>query len=121
MTGPKNTRPKTKGKVERSSGNVFADLGLLNAEDRLAQAKLTQQICDIINARKLTQNEAAALLGIDQPKVSALMRGKLEGFSTDRLIRFLNSLGHDIEIVIRPSSHTSGLTTVRSLPKVRAS
>ena len=61
------------------------------------------RICDFLAERKLTQVKAAALLGIDQPKVSALMRGKLDGFSIDRLLRFLNVLGHDVEIVIRPA------------------
>jgi predicted XRE-type DNA-binding protein len=88
--------------VEESSGNVFADLGLPDPEGCLVRAELTLRICDIIAERKLTQAKAAAILEIDQPKVSALMRGKLSGFSTDRLIRFLNALGSDVEIVIRP-------------------
>jgi predicted XRE-type DNA-binding protein len=89
--------------IEESSGNVFADLGLKHPEELLAKAELVQRICDIIAARKLTQVRAAKLLGIDQPKVYALMRGKLDGFSTDRLFRFLNALGSDVEIVIRPA------------------
>ena len=89
--------------IEESSGNVFADLGLNNPEELLAKAQLVQRICDIIAERKLTQVRAARLLGIDQPKVSALMRGKLDGFSTDRLFRFLNALGSDVDIVIRPA------------------
>lgn len=89
--------------IEPSSGNVFADLGLKNPDELLAKAELVQRICDIIAQRKLTQLRAAKLLGIDQPKVSALMRGKLDGFSTDRLFRFLNALGSDVEIVIRPA------------------
>jgi predicted XRE-type DNA-binding protein len=89
--------------VEESSGNVFADLGLKNPDELLAKAQLVQRICDMIAERKLTQVRAARLLGIDQPKVSALMRGKLDGFSTDRLFRFLNALGSDVEIVIRPA------------------
>jgi predicted XRE-type DNA-binding protein len=89
--------------IEESSGNVFADLGLKNPEELLAKAQLVQRISDIISERKLTQARAAKLLGIDQPKVSALLRGKLEGFSTDRLFRFLNALGRDVEIVIRPA------------------
>src|SRR5262249_28961209 len=79
--------------MEPSSGNVFADLGLENPEELLAKAALVQRIADIIAERKLTQAGAAKLLGIDQPKVSALLRGKLDGFSTDRLFRFLNALG----------------------------
>src|SRR3954465_14390328 len=94
---------KTEGAIEASRGNVFADLGLKNPEELLAKAELVQRIADIIAERKLTQVRAANLLGIDQPKVSALLRGKLDGFSTDRLFRFLNALGKDVEIVIRPA------------------
>jgi predicted XRE-type DNA-binding protein len=89
--------------IEPSSGNVFADLGLKNPEELLAKAELVQRIADIIAERKLTQVRAAKLLGIDQPKVSALLKGKLDGFSTDRLFRFLNALGRDVESVIRPA------------------
>jgi predicted XRE-type DNA-binding protein len=89
--------------IEESSGNVFADLGLKNPEELLAKAQLVQRIADIIAERKLTQARAAKILGVDQPKVSALLRGKLDGFSTDRLFRFLNALGRDVEIVIRPA------------------
>ena len=79
--------------AEKSSGNVFADLGLPNAEDRLAKAELARKINEIIGKRRLTQVEAAELLGVDQPKISALARGRLEGFSLERLMRFLNVLG----------------------------
>jgi len=90
--------------VTESTGNVFADLGLPDAEEALAKAEIASRICDIIAQRKLTQNRAAAILRIDQPKVSALMRGRLEGFSSERLFRFLNALGRDVEIVIKPKS-----------------
>lgn len=89
-------------KVQPSSGNVFADLGLPNPEDRLVKAELASKISSAIEQKKLTQIEAAELLGIDQPKVSALTRGRLSGFSTARLLRFLNALGNDIEIVVKP-------------------
>ena len=88
--------------AEKSSGNVFADLGLPNPEDRLAKAELVRRISVIISERRLTQLEAAAVLGIDQPKVSALVRGRLGGFSLERLLRFLNVLGRDVEIVVKP-------------------
>src|SRR5947209_7854825 len=100
---PVRARKKDQLEIEPSSGNVFADLELPDPEEMLAKAELTQRICDVIAERKLTQAKAAALLGVDQPKVSALMRGKLDGFSTDRLFRFLNALGRDVEIVIRPA------------------
>ena len=84
-----------------SSGNVFADLGVNAPEEALAKAELTAKIAQIIEAKGLTQAATARVLGIDQPKVSALLRGKLTGFSTERLIKFLNALGRDVEIVVR--------------------
>ncbi len=89
-------------KVVSSSGNVFADLGLANSDELLIKAELVRQISNLIDARKLTQAEAAKILGIDQPKVSALLNGRLSGFSTDRLFRFLNALGSDVEIRVLP-------------------
>ncbi len=88
--------------VEASSGNVFADLDVPSPAETQAKAQLAQRICAIFDERKLTQARAASVLGIDQPKVSALIRGRLDGFSTDRLFRFLNALGHDVEIVVQP-------------------
>jgi predicted XRE-type DNA-binding protein len=92
------------------NGNVFADLGLPNPEERLAKAQLASRIDDVIRARKLTQLQAAALMEVDQPKVSHLLRGRLSGFSTQRLIEFLNALGQDVEIVVRaaPRSRKRG-------------
>ncbi len=87
--------------VTRSSGNVFADLGLPNPEERLAKAQLALEIGRILKQRKLTQRAAATLMGIDQPKVSHLLHGRLSGFSTERLMGFLTALGRDIEIVVR--------------------
>ena len=84
-----------------SSGNVFADLGVDAPEEALAKAELTVKISEIIEAKGLTQAAAAKILGVDQPKVSALLRGKLTGFSTERLIKFLNALGRDVEIVVK--------------------
>jgi predicted XRE-type DNA-binding protein len=84
------------------SGNVFADLGLADPEEALAKAELARQIGALLAERGLTQAQAAALLGVDQPKVSALVRGRLEGFSLDRLLRFLLALDRDVEIVVRP-------------------
>ena len=91
-----------------SSGNVFADLGVGAPEEALAKAELTAKIAQIIEAKGLTQAAAARVLGIDQPKVSALLRGKLTGFSTERLIKFLNALGRDVEIVIRERPRAKG-------------
>jgi predicted XRE-type DNA-binding protein len=89
-------------KIQSSSGNVFADLGLANPDDLLIKAELVRQISNMIEAKGLTQTESANILGIDQPKVSALVNGKLSGFSTDRLFKFLNALGSDVEIRVIP-------------------
>jgi predicted XRE-type DNA-binding protein len=108
---PRTIESADDSRVEPSSGNVFADLALKNPEELLAKAQLVQRICDIIAERKLSQTKAAILLGIDQPKVSALMRGRLDGFSLDRLFRFLNALGRDIEIVVRPARRAGNADT----------
>jgi predicted XRE-type DNA-binding protein len=97
--------------IKPSGGNVFADLDLKNPEELLAKAQLVQRISDVIAERKLTQARAAKLLGIDQPKVSALLRGRLEGFSIERLFRFLNALGRDVEITIRPARRAEDAET----------
>lgn len=88
--------------IQISCGNIFADLGMPNADEMLMKAELVRQINQIITQRKLNQLQAAEVLGIDLPKVSALMRGKLTGFSTERLFRFLNALGCDVQIVVKP-------------------
>ena len=84
-----------------SSGNVFADLSLPKADDLLAKAELAAKIIGEIERRRLTQSQAAAILGVDQPKVSALKQGRLSSFSIERLMRFLLLLGRDIEIVVK--------------------
>ncbi|MBR8832657.1 MAG: XRE family transcriptional regulator [Stigonema ocellatum SAG 48.90 = DSM 106950] len=89
-------------KVDVSSGNVFADLGLSNPEERLLKAELVRKISEIITNLNLTQVQVAEIIGIDQPKVSLLIRGRLSGFSTDRLISYLNKLGSDVEITVKP-------------------
>lgn len=87
------------------SGNVFADIGFPNADEMLARSELVRHINNIIEQRGLTQVEAASLLGINQPKVSALKRGRLTEFSIDRLMRFLVALGQEVDIKVRPASH----------------
>jgi predicted XRE-type DNA-binding protein len=89
-------------KYEVGSENVFADLGLPDADELKAKSELAIEIIEIIEDRGLKQAEAAEIMGIDQPKVSLLARGKLRGFSMDRLYRFLNALGRDLEIVVKP-------------------
>jgi predicted XRE-type DNA-binding protein len=109
--GQRNSSGKTKDlrkasvRAELGSGNVFSDLGLPNPELALAKAELVQRIRGLMLDRKLTQIKAAKLLGLDQPKVSALVRGRVEGYSIDRLFRFLNRLGQQIEITVRPSAN----------------
>lgn len=94
---------KRKSDYEVSGGNVFADLGLPNSEEALAKAELAQKITLLMQAKRLTQVELAKKLGVDQPKVSALVRGQLSGFSLERLMRFLLLLGQDIKITVEAS------------------
>ena len=101
--------------VTVGSGNVFADIGVPNPEEALLKAQLAYQLNQMIEQRGLSQVAAGAILGIDQPKVSALRSGRLRGFSVDRLIRFLTLLGNDVEIVVRPASHDQGETRVSVL------
>ncbi len=85
-----------------SSENIFEDIGIENADEELTKAELAWEIDHIIKKRKLTQAKAAEIMGINQPKVSALLRRKLSGFSVERLMHFLNLLGQDIDIVVKP-------------------
>jgi predicted XRE-type DNA-binding protein len=86
--------------IHESSGNVFADLKIPNPEEYLAKAELAARIIKIVRQRRLTQSAAGRILGINQPKVSALLNGRLDGFSTERLLRFLNALGCDVRISV---------------------
>jgi len=91
-------------KVVRGSGNIFADLGVANAEEELAKAELAFSIRQRIKAKGLNQTDAATLLGTDQAKISLLMNGKVGGFTFDRLVRFLNALEMDVKISISPTT-----------------
>jgi predicted XRE-type DNA-binding protein len=91
-----------KSLVTKSSGNVFADLGLRNAEVLGTKMRLCVAVNRILDARKLTQTKAAKVLGVTQPKVSALRGYMLEGFSVERLMHFVTALEHDVVIEIRP-------------------
>jgi predicted XRE-type DNA-binding protein len=101
-------RRKSEGKqiIIAGSGNVFADLGFADAEERQTKVRLAFAINQILEQRRLPQTEAAHRLGINQPKISALSNYRLEGFSVERLMHFLNALDQDIEIVIRRKPHT---------------
>lgn len=88
-------------KVTPSTGNVFQDLGLPDAEELLIKSNLAMKISKIIEKRHLSQKEAAALLGVPQPKISMIQHGKLRGFSLEKLCHFLTLLGRDVDIVIK--------------------
>jgi predicted XRE-type DNA-binding protein len=88
-------------RVIPSSGNVFADMGLPDAPELDTKARLGAAICNIVESRRLSQAEVAEVLGVNQPKVSALLHYKLDGFSVERLMRFLVVLGQDVEILVR--------------------
>jgi predicted XRE-type DNA-binding protein len=92
--------PNKRDHVVRT-GNVFADLGYPRPEEAAAKAELAHKITKIIERRRLTQADAAEILDVDQPKISALRRGRLSGFSLDRLVRFLVLLGSDVQIVVK--------------------
>jgi len=92
---------KINERIIRSSGNVFADLGFADAGERQTKVRLAMAINDVLQRRRLSQNKAAELLGINQPKISALSKYRLEGFSVERLMRFLTSLNLDVEIIVR--------------------
>jgi len=98
-----SVRARRRIPVTRGSGNVFADLGLPNPEELVVKAELAYAISRAIKERGLTQADAAVLMGVDQPKVSHITRGRLGDFSTDRLMVFLTALGRDVEIVVRPA------------------
>ena len=94
--------------VEHGSGNVFADLGLPDADPHLLKAGLVARIDAIVRRRGLTQTEAARLLGLSQPDVSRLLRGDFREYSLERLLRLLTTLGHDVDIVIRRPRSADG-------------
>jgi predicted XRE-type DNA-binding protein len=100
-------RAKNKFAVVPSSGNVFADLGLPNAEEKRTKVRLAFVINEIMRSRQLSQAGAARLLNINQPKISALRHYQLQGFSVERLMNFLTALDRDVEIVIHPKSRRS--------------
>src|SRR5260370_12530802 len=86
--------------VEQGSGNVFADLGFQDSEERLLKAKLATKIAQLIEMKGWTQSQTAERTALDQPKVSRLLRGQLSGFSADRFFAILNRLGHSVEVRI---------------------
>lgn len=117
-------KPKVKGtkanksrandeKVEPGSSNVFADLGFHDAEERLLKAKLATKIAELIEEKGWTQTQTAERIGLDQPKVSHLLRGRLSGFSADRLFAILNRLGRNVEVRISAKERAPEKTHTR--------
>ncbi len=114
----KRLKKKRLDKIEYREGseNIFADIGIPNAEEALAKAKIAMKIHEIIKKKKLTQAKAAKILKISQPKISLLLRGYLTDFSLERLLRFLNDLGQNVYISITPASRGHGSTWVGDSP-----
>ncbi len=106
--------------VTAGSGNVFADLGFAEPEEELTKAQLATEIWHAIKRRRLTQVAAAALMGIDQPKVSALLNGRLANFSSDRLMRLLTALGQDVEITVRTKPRNRAHGRIRVIGEAHA-
>jgi predicted XRE-type DNA-binding protein len=106
--------------VTPGSGNVFADIGVPEAEEELAKAQLASRIREIVRGGRLTQAAAAAVMGIDQPKVSALLSGRLTNFSSERLMRLLTRLGQDVEIVVKSKPRRRQYGRIRVVQEARA-
>ena len=105
----KPKRRKSKASVEWSSGNVYADLGVKDADAMLVKADLVLAITRIIRDRRLTQTQAASVLGLTQPKLSKILRGQFHGVSERRLIDCLTRLGRDVEIVVKEKARSRGI------------
>jgi predicted XRE-type DNA-binding protein len=104
MTTDKTNLELEDTRVTPSSGNVFADLGFENPEEMLLKAELVRQISKSIKEKELNQDRAAEILGIDQATLSDLVRGRFSGYSLERLFKYLNALGKDLEIVVKPKA-----------------
>ena len=106
--------------VTPSSGNVFADLGVAEPEEELAKAQLASRIREVVRRSRLTQVAAATVMGIDQPKVSALLNGRIANFSSERLMRLLTRLGQDVEILVKTKPRRRQRGRIRVVEEVRA-
>jgi predicted XRE-type DNA-binding protein len=100
--------------------NIFAVIGRPNADELLAKAELARAVERVLRERKLTQTEAARILGVTQPDVSDLYRGRLSGYSMERLYRFLKALDQDVQIVVQPKPRSRKSAMVRALVRVKA-
>jgi predicted XRE-type DNA-binding protein len=106
--------------VTASSGNVFADIGLPEPEEALTKAQLAGHIRQAIKRRRLTQVAAAKAMGVDQPKVSALLNGRLANFSSERLMRLLTALGQDVDITVRIKPRNRAHGRIRVIGEAQA-
>ena len=113
---------KREGEIQvvEGSGNVFADLALAEPEEELTKAQLASHVRRVIKRRRLTQLAAAKIMGIDQPKVSALFNGRLANFSSERLMRLLTALGEDVEIVVRTKPRSRARAHIRVVGEAQA-
>lgn len=107
--------PKTKIEFHESSGNVFADLGLPDSDELLLKSQIVVELHRAIKARKLNQTAAAKLIGIAQPDLSNVLRGRFRGYSTERLMRMLAAFGSDIDIVVHAPRRTRKAGRIRLL------
>jgi predicted XRE-type DNA-binding protein len=105
-----------KAKVEPGSGNIFADLGLPDANTHFLKAQIVSEIYRLTNERKLTQAKAGKLMGITQPEVSRMFKGQFREYSVDRLMGFLTAFDRDVEIVVRPHKKGSKAARIRFSP-----
>ncbi len=94
------------GKIEKGSMNIYADLGMTDADEMLVKAQLAAKIAEIIKLRKLTQTQAASLLGMTQPKLSNMLRGRFRGISEAKMLECMTLLGRDVQIVVKPVSRS---------------
>ena len=104
--------------VEAGSGNVYADLGLGDAQEMLVKAKLASKIAEIIKRQNLTQQQAAELLAMPQPKVSLMLRGQFRGISESKMLNCLARLGRDIDIVVKPAKRKTKANATNSSGRV---
>jgi predicted XRE-type DNA-binding protein len=96
----------TMSKIEKGSMNVYADLGVADADEMLVKAQLATKIAEIIKLRKLTQTQASSLLGMTQPKLSNMLRGRFRGISETKMLECMTLLGRDVQIVVKPVSRS---------------
>lgn len=101
-------------KIEKGSMNVYADLGLADADEMLVKSQLATKIAEIIKLRKMTQTQAASVLGIPQPKLSNMLRGRFRGISEAKMLECLTLLGRDVQILIKaaPKARKAGQVSV---------